>query len=76
MSSFEEYAYCSYLKEQNLKQQEDIDEQVYKLLVKKQELTHKLAIQFDSDLITIQKEVGQEIADIIYKLRNSKRLIQ
>lgn len=38
------------------------------------ELTHKLAIQFNTDLVTIQREVSQEIAVIVYKLQNSKRI--
>jgi len=38
------------------------------------ELTHKLAIQFNTDLITIQKEVSQEVAQIVFKLIESKRI--
>lgn len=38
------------------------------------ELTHKLAIQFNTDLVNIQKEVSQEVAIIVYKLMQSKRL--
>ena len=50
------------------------EEQIKEHIEQQLELTHKLAIQFNTDLITIQKEVSQEIAQIIYKLRNSKRI--
>ena len=53
MSWFEEYAYCSYLKEQNKKQQEDIDKQIYTLLVKKQELAQEMkwVIEYQKSLV-------------------------